>query len=116
MDGEFVEAVSKSVEEDSCSISHKKEQQQSSKCCEKHKNQMLLAYPDSSIIKCTTCRCYVNEMNVKKYDELITKAKLLDNENIDKLKTLLDAFEIIDDDPNIHMNILLLGEKFGCVD
>ena len=110
----FVDAVGKT---DRCSTTSNDVPQQNSepKCCRDHWKQMMVVFPDPTVVKCTVCRCHVNETEVSKYETLLLAADKTEDE-FEEFQRLCDAIEIIDDDPNLHGKILLLGEKMGLLE
>ena len=82
--------------------------------CDEHWMAMLAAFPDPKVVRSTRCRCHASKQCEAKYKRLIAKAETIDNE-FGKLHKLLDAIELIDDDPSLHAQVLMLSAKLGCI-
>ena len=80
--------------------------------CDEHWNNMLLMFPDPSVVKCTQCRCRVDENILSKYNKFLLAADEA-VESTTKMESMINAIVLIDDEPSLHSKILLLGETLG---
>ena len=81
--------------------------------CNHHREVMQRMFPPE-IICSTKCRCMLREAELSKYKNLLDQAGRAQTNQM-KLLILLDALEICDDDPALHIQILKLAkiEKKG---